>query len=73
MSDYCVLKAHGASSQDVVPDQLLGSAGEHFDDDPMYALRRRITQMHGDHMLLPARACPLLNHVMERGLRSAQC
>ena len=71
MSDYCVLKAHGASSQDVVPDQLLGSAGEHFDDDPMYALRRRITQMH--HMLLPARACPLLNHVMERGLRSAQC
>ena len=53
------------TSQDVVPGQLLGS-GEHFDDDPRYALRRRITQMHGDNML--PRAC-LLNHVMERGLR----
>ena len=52
------------TSQDVVPDQLLESR-KHFDDDPRYALRRRITQMHGDHML--PRAC-LLNHVVERGL-----
>jgi hypothetical protein len=53
------------TSTDVVPAQLLG-AGEHFDDDPRYTVRRRISERHGEHMLPRA---SLLHHVMERGLR----